>query len=299
MKMTNELTTEIVENQLQTSDDVATLQVNRGVFDLPDPEEVARRAVQTKKMLAAACSVVSPQNITDFGGRPYFDNIASKRIANLFGLIVRQDEVNGQVNYRKEVINDSTNHYIIKVTGRVWHHQSPENYEIYEGSASSFDDFFRQWQIVEDKEIDGKTKKVVVSAQTLPISKVQEKATANLLQRCIKKKLGLDFSWEELEEAGIDRSKCKGFNFSGSKGADSAELIAKKQDVWNKIVELCNGNVELAKKTLQKHTAFGDFGGHTDINKVSEKQIEFLAKKVDAEYKKHLKAMENNGNGDN
>ena len=299
--MANEVTAEVIEtNQLQTNDDVATLQVNRGVFDLPDPEEVARRAVQTKKMLAAACSVVSPQNITDFGGRPYFDNIASKRIANLFGLIVRQDEVNGQVNYRKEVINDSTNHYIIKVTGRVWHHQSPENYEIYEGSASSFDDFFRQWQIVEEKEDEnGKTKKVVVSAQTLPISKVQEKATANLLQRCIKKKLGLDFSWEELEEAGIDRSKCKGFSFSGSKGADSAELLAKKQDVWNKIVELCNGNVELAKKTLQKHTAFGDFGGHTDINKVSEKQIEFLAKKVDAEYKKHLKAMENNDNGDN
>lgn len=295
--MTNELTTEVIEAQLQTNEDSATLQVNRGVFDLPDPEEVARRAVQTKKMLAAACSVVSPQNITDFGGHPYFDNIASKRIANLFGLIVRQDEVNGQVNYRKEVINDSTNQYIIKITGKVWHHQSPENYEIYEGSASSFDDFFRQWQIVEEKEIDGKMKKVVVSAQTLPISKVQEKATANLLQRCIKKKLGLDFSWEELEEAGIDRSKCKGFNFSGSKGADSAELIAKKQDVWNKIVELCNGNVELAKKTLQKHTAFNDFAGHTDINKVSEKQIDYLSKKVDAEYKKHLKAMENNENG--
>jgi len=111
--MTNELTAEVVETQLQANEP-ATLQVNRGVFDLPDPEEVARRAVQTKKMLAAACSVVSPQNITDFGGRPYFDNIASKRIANLFGLIVRQDEVNGQVNYRKEVINDSTNHYIIK-----------------------------------------------------------------------------------------------------------------------------------------------------------------------------------------
>ncbi len=297
--MTNELTAEIVENQIQATEDVATLQVNRGVFDLPDPEEVARRAVQTKKMLAAACSVVSPQNITDFGGHPYFDNIASKRIANLFGLIVRQDEINGQVNYRKEVINDSTNHYIIKITGRVWHHQSPENYEIYEGSASSFDVFFRQWQIVEEKEENGEMKNVVVSAQTLPVSKVQEKATANLLQRCIKKKLGLDFSWEELEEAGIDRSKCKGFNFSGSKGADSAELIAQKQELWNKIVELCNGNVGLAKKTLQKHTSFNDFAGHTDINKVSEKQIVFLAKKVDAEYKKHLKALEEGQNGDN
>ena len=122
---------EVVEekNILQQNE---VLPISAGVFDLPDPEEVARRAVQTKKMLAAACSVVSPQNITDFGGTPYFDNIACKRIANLFGLIVRQDELNGSINYRKEVVDESTNHYIIKITGRVWHFKSPENYEVYE-----------------------------------------------------------------------------------------------------------------------------------------------------------------------
>lgn len=283
-------------NKKQLQQDDASI-ISAGVFDLPDPAEVARRAMQTKKMLAAACSVVSPQNITDFGGRPYFDNIAAKRIANLFGLIVRQDELNGSINYRKEIIDESTNHYIIKITGRVWHFKSPENYEVYEGTADSFDDWFRQWQITEKREIDGKEKTVVISAQTLPISKVQEKATANLLQRCIKKKLGLDFTWEELEEAGIDKSKCRGFSFNGSKGADTAELREKKADVWNKIVELCNGNVELAKKTLQKHTAFNDFAGHSDINKVSEKQLEFLAKKVDTEYKKHIKKLEENAKG--
>ena len=113
------------KKQLQQAD--ASI-ISAGVFDLPDPAEVSRRAAQTKKMLAAACSVVSPQNIIDFGGKPYFDNIASKRIANLFGLIVRQDELNGSINYRKEVVDESTNHYIIKITGRVWHFKSPENY---------------------------------------------------------------------------------------------------------------------------------------------------------------------------
>lgn len=275
--------------------------MNTGVFDLPDPAEVARRATQTKKMLAAACSVVSPQNITDFGGRPYFDNIACKRIANLFGLIIRQNESGGHIDYQKEVIDEATNHYIVHITGRVWHSKSPENYEVYEGTADSFDDWFRQWQITEEREEDGKTKKVVISAQTLPISKVQEKATANLLQRCIKKKLGLDFTWEELTEAGIDRSKCRGFSFNGSKGPDTAELTEKKKAVWDKIVELCNGNVELAKKTLQKHTAYNDFQGHTDINKVSEKQLNFLSSKIDKAIKEQAKAMENGGagNGDN
>lgn len=293
----NEVTV-IEQNAVQT-EQKNEITINSGIFDLPDPVEVARRAAQTKKMMAAVCSVVSPQNITDFGGRPYFDHLASKRIANLFGLIIRQEEKNGQINYRKEVLDEATNHYIVKITGRVWHSKSPENYEIYEGSADSFDDWFRQWQIVEEREENGKTKKVVVSAQTLPISKVEEKATANLLQRCMKKKLGFDFTWEELEEAGIDRSKCRGFSFNGSKGADSAELLEKKKEVWNKIVEICNGNVELAKKTLQKHTAFGDFAGHTDINKVSEKQIDFLSKKLEKAYKDHLSKMKGNENGDN
>lgn len=289
----------VIEQNVISTEQKNEISINSGIFDLPDPVEVARRAAQTKKMMAAVCSVVSPQNITDFGGRPYFDHLASKRIANLFGLIIRQEEKNGQINYRKEVLDEATNHYIVKITGRVWHSKSPENYEIYEGSADSFDDWFRQYQITEKREIDGKEKTVVISAQTLPISKVEEKATANLLQRCMKKKLGFDFTWEELEEAGIDRSKCRGFSFNGSKGADSAELLEKKKNVWNKIVEICNGNVDLAKKTLQKHTAFGDFAGHSDINKVSEKQIDFLSKKVEKAYKDHLKEIEGKENGDN
>ncbi len=297
---------EILENEVTVVDTNAIqtepkneIAINLGIFDLPDPAEVARRAEQTKKMMAAVCSVVSPQNIIDFGGRPYFDHLASKRIANLFGLIIRQEEKNGQINFRKEILDEATNHYIVKVTGRVWYSKSPENYEVYEGSANSFDDWFRQWQIVDEREENGKTKKVVVSAQTLPISKVEEKATANLLQRCMKKKLGFDFTWEELEAAGIDRSKCRGFSFNSSKGADSVELLEKKKEVWNKILEICNGNGELAKKTLQKHTSFGDFAGHTDINKVSEKQIDFLSKKVEKAYKDYLSKMEGNENGDN
>ena len=146
----NEVT--VIEQNAVSTEQKNEITINSGIFDLPDPIEVARRAAQTKKMMAAVCSVVSPQNITDFGGRPYFDHLASKRIANLFGLIIRQEEKNGQINYRKEVLDEATNHYIVKITGRVWHSKNPENYEIYEGSADSFDDWFRQWQIVEERE---------------------------------------------------------------------------------------------------------------------------------------------------
>lgn len=272
------------------------IQVINNGFDLPNPTEVKKRAEATRQALTAVCQCVSVQNIVDFGGKPFFDHIACKRIANTFGLIVRQNEKNGQIDYVKEVIDEATNHYIIHITGKVWHSKSPENYEIYEGTASSFDDFFRSYQIVEKKEEEnGKTKQVVVSAHTLPISKVQEKATANLLQRCIKKKLGLDFTWEELESVGIDRSKCRGFSFN-STTTDSAEILVKKQEVWNKIVEICNGNIDLARKTLQKHTAFGNFAGHTDINKVKETQLNFLINTVEKAYKDYLKKVESGEN---
>ena len=295
MTENQEMTAEIVQTDTINAPAVkntANEVIGAGVFDLPDPVEVARRAEQSKKMLAAACGVLSYSDITLQGDKPYIDHYGCKKLANLFGLIVRQDEVGGRINYIKETIDDPTNHYIIHISGRVWHKNSPENYEIYEGTADSFDDWFRQWQIVEEREVDGKTKKVVVSAQTLPISKVQEKATANLLQRAIKKKLGLQFTKEELAAYGFDMSKVKGFNYNGGKEPDSQELAEKKKAVWNNILDLCNGNVELAKKTLQKHTAYGDFNGHTDINKVSEKQLGFLASKVDKALKEQAKNME-------
>ena len=100
------------------------------------------------------------------------------------------------------------------------------------------------------------------------------------MQRAVKKKLGLQFTKEELAEYGFDMTKIKSFNYNSGKGADTQELADKKKLIWEQIVDLCHGNVELAKKTLQTHTKFGDFAGHTDINKVSEKQLGFLSSKI-------------------
>lgn len=272
---------------------------------LPDLETVARRAKYIKEVFAHACNGLSTKNIIDFGGQPYLDHLACKKIASLFNLQVQQFYTNAGVAYKKEVIDEATNHYTIRIAGKVFFANNPNDFEVYEGSSSSFDDWFKQWQIVEEREVNGKKKKVVVSAQTLPQTKVEEKATANLLQKAVKKKLGLDFTWEELEHAGIERSKCRGFSFSGAGEADSAELTDKKKAIWAKIVEICNGDVELAKKTLKKHTSFtkqdgSTFEGYDDINKVKEKPLEFLAQKVEKAYKEHLKAMEGGSeNGDN
>lgn len=264
---------------------------------LPDPEKVAHRADATKKMLASLCKAASPANIVNFGGKPYFDHLACERIAKIVGLVIKINERNGRIDYEKVIEDEAKNKYTIYLTGKVYYTNRPDDYEIQEGSSCSFDDWYKEYQIIEEQETeDGKKKKVVISANALPEAKVREKARANLIQRLVKKFLGLDFTWEELEAVGIDKSKCKGFQFNSGASADSAETLAKKQEVWNKILEICNGNVDLAKKTLKKHTAFGDFEGHTDINKVKETQLKFLASKVEKAYKEHLEKLEGGSN---
>ena len=286
-QVVNELTqVEVAQpNSLAAFNDLSKL--------LPDPEKVAQRADLTKVMLASLCKVVSPGNIVDFGGRPFFDHIACERIARIVGLNIKINEKNdGRIDYEKIFEDEKTNHYTIYLTGKIYYSGRPEDYEIQEGSSNSFDDWYKQYQIIEESEDeDGKKKKTVISANALPESKVREKARANLIQRLVKKFLGLDFTWEELEAVGIDKNKCRGFSFNSANTTDSVEIAEKKKAIWNKIIEICNGNVELAKKTLQKHTAYGDFQGHTDINRVKEKQLAVLEKKVETAYKKYSEEL--------
>lgn len=264
---------------------------------LPDPEKVAQRADATKKMLASLCKAASPANIVNFGGKPYFDHLACERIAKIVGLVIKINEKNGRIDYEKVIEDEAKNKYTIYLTGKVYYTNRPDDYEIQEGSSCSFDDWYKEYQIIEEQETeDGKKKKVVISANALPESKVREKARANLIQRLVKKFLGLDFTWEELEAVGIDKNKCRGFQFNTATTVDSAETLSKKEDVWKKILEICNGNIELAKKTLKKHTAFGDFEGYSDINKVKEKPLEILISKVEKAYKEHIKKLESGDN---
>jgi hypothetical protein len=297
-KQVNELT--VLEEEPKQTGIVA---VNEYFQLMPDPAKVAQRADLTKGMLTALTRVVSPCNITDFSGKPYFDHLACERISKIMGLVIKLNETDdGRIDYEKVIEDQTNNKYTIYLTGRIYYTGREQDYEVQEGSSCSFDDWYSQYQNVEwTEDENGKKHKKVLNANALPESKVREKARANLIQRLVKKFLGLDFTWEELEAAGIDRSKCKGFTFSGNKGTDSTDTMDKKKTVWNKIVEICNGNIDLAKKSLQKLTSFEKkdgtmFDGYTDINKVSERMLPNLIKKVDEKYKEFEKEAQNADN---
>lgn len=286
------------------------ISVKEYFYLMPDPAKVAERADLTKGMLTALTRVVSNGNITDFGGKPYFDHLACERIAKIVGLVIKLNETeDGKIDYEKAVEDAATNKYTIYLTGRIYYAGREEDYEIQEGSSSSFDDWYSQYQNVEwetytDKDGNEKKRKVVLNANALPESKVREKVRANLIQRLVKKFLGLDFTWEELEAAGIERNKCKGFNFNTQKVTDSAETLDKKKQIWNMIVECCNGDIEMAKKSLKIATSFKkkdgtDFEGYTDINKVSEKVLNILCPKVEKKYKEFLESAKAVSDADN
>ena len=286
--------------------DTGIIPVNEYFNLMPEPNKVAQRAELTKGMLTALTRVVSPCNITDFGGRPYFDHLACLRIAKIIGLVIKFNETeSGSIAYEKVVEDATNNKYTIYLTGRIYYAGREQDYELQEGSSCSFDDWYSQYQNCEWKEDDnGKKKKIVLNANALPESKVREKARANLIQRLVKKFLGLDFTWEELQAAGIDRSKCKGFTFSGNKGADTTETVDEKKQVWDMIVEIHHGDIELAKKSLKESTAFKKkdgtmFEGYSDINKVTEKVLNILAPKVEARYNEYLDNLGGKENADN
>jgi hypothetical protein len=71
--------------------------------------------------------------------------------------------------------------------------------------------------------------------------------------------------------------------------ANPIPINPDRRDCWNKIMELCGNDQELARRTLQKHTSFTgkdgrEFKGYTDITKVSDKAFNILYHKVKDAY---------------
>ena len=102
---------------------------------------------------------------------------------------------------------------------------------------------------------------------------------------------------EMLTEAGIDISKIKGYGFNSSKGVEmSAEAQFQKSEIERM---LRAGYGEQWIVGLKKHTAFekkdgSRFEGHSDINKISEKQMPHTFKSVKSGYEKWLAKQKDN-----
>jgi hypothetical protein len=268
-----------------TSTSVMTIENNVNLpindfFSVPNAELVAENAKKVKQVMAATAQVLSTNDVVDFGGNPLIMHGGCKKIANLLGLVIRANEdACGNIAYQKMMIDEAANHYVISVSGKIWHRNNPDNYEIYEGSCDSFNIFFAQGQQKDEN-------RQIVSAKLVKEMDVRKKALANFMRRAIEKFTGIKFTWEDLQQFGFNREAVASFSFNNAKADETSETKDLRATVWQQIMELSGMDTNKAGKILAENTAFNDFNGHQNINKVSEKQLNFLAPKIEALYKK-------------
>jgi hypothetical protein len=234
------------------------------------------------KLRKTALKLTNSNDWVDQEGTPYLEVSGTNKVAMGFG--VSYQEL-GWSETRKTDENGPYVEVVSKIEVTFMGNTITQT-----GTASTRDNFF------------GKTASGWKPLSEVNMQNIIKKATTNAIQRGIKSRLGLDFTWEEIEESTggkVTKEKCAGVSYTGGgKGgtgnAATPEAKTAREAVWKKLLEMNNGHVVEAQKHLAELTSFqgreGMVPGKTEISKVSDQAMSFLTPKVEAEYKKFLAA---------
>lgn len=236
---------------------------------------------QVRKM---AINLTNIHDWVDEGGQPYLQERGTQKIAMAFGVSIKN------VKCEEQPREDDDGKYITFYhTGEaVWQGRvSPQT-----GTCSTRDKFF------------GRKAGGHKPLKEVDLDNVRKKSMTNFLNRCIKSALGLSFTWEEIEQysggkvsranlakAGKAVAYDKGTQggTSQQKAPETQEQKDEKGQVWWMMKEMY-GSEQGASEALSKATSFqGENGivpGKTDINRVSDRQMKFIAPKVKDAYNK-------------
>lgn len=246
------------------------------IVSLEKAVEGAERYVNLMdKIRLMAIRLLSPVDVSNQGGKPYIEKSGCDKIAAAFGVQLYDVDI-----MRENLTDEQGDYFVYTCSGRGhWnnHHES----EI--GVCSSRDDFFGS-----KKSENGKVYKPLSEVDVCDIKK---KAFTNFANRIIKKLIGLSFTWEELAELSknkISSDTAQSVAFGkGSKGGNTDSPATKKlrDECRAMLLKLNDGNEAAARAMLIEDTAFtGKDGnvvsGKDNVAKLSEKQIEFLHKKL-------------------
>lgn len=253
-----------VEHLPATREEEAMLPSSTAAFALIQ----ARAGLRPKIAALLVTQDCQPHNIIDYGGRvgPGFDGPCCEAMARSGGLKFWDRKI--------EKIMLEGGHYYFEVEGKCgWN--SEEYVEII-GSCSSKKPFF--------SKAKGKDVKIV----DINIMNVKKNAITNFTVNGVTRFLGLrGISWEQLAEmtdGKLTRERATGVDFQSGQVERTEEEQIKADMVWKWLLEMNGQGVKEAKAQLQKLTAFKDFKGYNNIQKVSGKKLPYLFKDVERLY---------------
>jgi hypothetical protein len=166
------------------------------------------------------------------------------------------------------------------------------------GVSSTRDDFFaKRTKYIPDPDNPGKQKAetYLLKADEMNIGHVRKKSVTNLFYRLLNDVFPCHFTPDELKAFGVDLTGTATVGFKdGAKGGGSAgetpEDKALRVNLYNAIIRIAKAEEMEAADVLRDLTAFNEFQGYTDVNKVSVKMLKRT-------YETALTHLENSGKG--
>jgi len=262
------------EDKEQSREVIVTQQSPINMMEMIDDRDIEIIAMKAekhakieKRLRQIAISVTNKNDWVDEGGKPYLMWSGASRVARILGISYFD------LSESEQTITDDKGEYIIsKIKGKIkWKGDIIE--EI--GTSHS-----RKPLVAMRK--DKKTGQTVL----LPLSEIDrtnitKMAHTNFLNRGLKSMVGLNFTWEEVQDATGATPGDSGGNV-GFKKTEKNLNDPRRKEIGDMLVEL---HGESASLTLQAFTTFKTSNGETvqgkkKVSELTDKQVEHTHKKV-------------------
>lgn len=258
--------------------------------NINDIEKAIEREIKVTDMIRKFCiRLTSIVDWVDESGVPYLLWQGAAKIAGKVGMKYEFDkDGNGNPAFNEKIFSDEHGECLeISISGMC----EREGISLPEvGTSTSRDSLWgkRDGQFVPLSEVDR--------------TDVKKKAVTNFLNRGLKSRMGLSFTWEEIAQATngvITREKVVGLRGSihyekgkrGGKGQQSTSVNgANKRDRLAQLInEMANGDAQRAKSLLIQHSSFqgsnGVVAGKGSVSDLSDARVSKTLEKVEVAYK--------------
>lgn len=251
------------------------------IEDADDLISIAQRRIGlVTEMINFALHETNYRDWIDQDGKPYLVHSGAERVALLFGM------KRYNVKTEKFMTEDSKGrYYIYKTTGTM---ALPGRYDSIEalGTCSQRDKFwaFKNGKWRESIEIDE--------------TNIMKKSFSNFMVNGVTHLLGLrNITWEQLETAGIDRSRITKIEYK--KGAEKAAQTLSKEDmesrneIWRICMTMAEGLEDEAKKILKTVSSFDTKDGPRFVDDIKKLTSPKWIKSTLGRARKKMKDFEN------